>query len=59
MPFQMKKFSILSPNFALVCVQGSWNTGKWPKMLVKFTNMYYLVSFNLLLWNKKIRKNGV
>ena len=42
-----KEILCFKPYLALVCVIRSWNTGKWPKMLVKFTNMYYFVSFNM------------
>ena len=47
MPFSDKEILCFKPNLALVCVIRSWNTGKWPKILVKFTNLYYFVSFNM------------
>ena len=45
MPFSDKEILCFKPNLALVCVIRSWNTGKWPKMLVKFTNLYYFCQF--------------
>ena len=54
-----KEILCFKPYLALVCVIRSWNTGKWPKMLVKFTNMYNFSVLTCKLWNRRNPKEIV
>ena len=51
--------SLFSPN-CLVCVIESWNTGEYGSLYLKWSNLYYFVSFNPWnWWNKNSMKKGI